>query len=79
MQVHATVRGPVIAGQHGTVNVDGVRSAGTTTMLMLRYLQAADPHLPGVPFLAAADPAAAWLTDLQPAPGTAFPRPPGQL
>jgi hypothetical protein len=55
--------------EHGTVCIDGTARAGTQEIFVLRYIQARDPALIGKPFFAAFDPAAAWLTDLKPAPG----------
>jgi hypothetical protein len=54
--------------------VDGIVDIGAQKVFVLRFTQASDPDLIGLPFFATFDPQAAWFTDLKPAPGTQFPR-----
>jgi hypothetical protein len=42
-------------------------------VFVLRMIQARDPHLVGTPFFARFDPAATWLTDLEPMFASRFP------
>jgi hypothetical protein len=65
-----TVRGPVMSATPGKVAVDGVADFPDGRFFALRFLQARDPGLTGRPFRARYCPDAAWLTDLQPGPGT---------
>ena len=68
-----TVRGPAMRDEHGLVCIDGTAVTGGQQVFVLRYLQARNPRLAGTPFFAAFRADAAWLTDLEPAPGTRFP------
>jgi L-lysine 2,3-aminomutase/uncharacterized NAD(P)/FAD-binding protein YdhS len=68
-----TVRGPVMSATPGKVCVDGVLEVGGQRCFVLRLLQARNAELVNQPFLARYDPAARWLTDLQPATGRHFP------
>jgi L-lysine 2,3-aminomutase len=68
-----TVRGPSMSATPGKVCVDGVTEVAGVTVFVLRMLQARDPELVGIPFFARFDPAATWLTDLQPAFAERFP------
>ncbi|MFE3323275.1 KamA family radical SAM protein [Streptomyces sp. NPDC059176] len=65
-----TVRGPVMSATPGKVVVDGVEETGEGSFFRLRMLQARDPSLVGRPFRARWSPDAAWLDELEPAPGT---------
>jgi len=68
-----TVRGPSMSATPGKVCVDGVTEVAGTRVFVLRMIQARDPLLVGIPFFARFDPAACWLTDLEPAFASRFP------
>jgi hypothetical protein len=53
--------------------VDGVTEVAGLRVFVLRMIQARDPRLVGTPFFARFDPAATWLTDLEPAFADRFP------
>jgi KamA family protein len=73
-----TVRGPSMSATPGKVCVDGVTDVAGLRVFVLRMIQARDPRLVGTPFFARFDPAATWLTDLEPAFADRFPfEPPG--
>jgi hypothetical protein len=57
----------------GKVCVDGVAEVARTKVFVLRMIQSRDPSLAGTPFFARFDPAASWLTDLEPAFADRFP------
>src|SRR5260370_42245736 len=57
----------------GKVCVDGVTEVAGIKVFVLRMIQARDPHLVGTPFFARFDPAATWLTDLEPMFASRFP------
>ena len=66
-----TVRGPVMSTTCGKIVVDGVvTEPDGTRFFELRYLQARDPALVGRPFRALHRADAAWIDDLELAPGT---------
>jgi L-lysine 2,3-aminomutase len=66
-----TVRGPVMSTTGGKVVVDGVaEEPDGRRFFELRYLQARDPRLVGRPFRAVHSADAAWIDDLELAPGT---------
>ncbi|NUP47718.1 MAG: lysine 2,3-aminomutase [Catenulispora sp.] len=65
-----TVRGPVMSTTGGKIVVDGVVREPGGAFFELRYLQARDPALVGRPFRAVHSPDAAWIDDLELAPGT---------
>jgi KamA family protein len=79
-----TVRGPSMSATPGKVCVDGVAEIAGQKVFVLHMIQARDPSLVGRPFFARFDPAAVWLTDLEPAFDARFPWdqdpavPPGQ-
>ncbi len=68
-----TVRGPSMSATPGKVCVDGVTEVAGLRVFVLRMIQARDPGLVGTPFFARFDPAATWLTDLEPAFAERFP------
>jgi KamA family protein len=68
-----TVRGPSMSATPGKVCVDGVAEVGGAKVFVLRMIQSRDPSLVGTPFFARFDPAATWLTDLEPAFADRFP------
>ena len=68
-----TVRGPSMSATPGKVCVDGVTEVAGLEVFVLRMIQARDPRLAGTPFFARFDPAATWLTDLEPAFADRFP------
>jgi L-lysine 2,3-aminomutase len=68
-----TVRGPSMSATPGKVCVDGVTEVAGLKVFVLRMIQARDPRLVGTPFFARFDPAATWLTDLEPAFADRFP------
>jgi KamA family protein len=68
-----TVRGPSMSATPGKVCVDGVAEVAGLRVFVLRMIQARDPHLVGTPFFARFDPAATWLTDLEPVFADRFP------
>jgi KamA family protein len=68
-----TVRGPSMSATPGKVCIDGVTEVAGIRVFVLRMLQARDPSLVGTPFFARFDPAATWLTDLEPAFAARFP------
>jgi KamA family protein len=74
-----TVRGPSMSATPGKVCVDGVTEVAGTPVFVLRMIQARDPSLVGTPFFARFDPAATWLTDLEPAFAARFPFEPPDL
>ena len=73
-----TVRGPSMSATPGKVCVDGVTEAAGLKVFVLRMIQARDPRLVGPPFFARFDPAACWITDLEPAFASRFPFEPGR-
>jgi L-lysine 2,3-aminomutase len=68
-----TVRGPSMSATPGKVCIDGIADIAGQRVLTLHMIQARDPALVGRPFFARYDPAAVWLTDLEPAFDTRFP------
>ncbi len=68
-----TVRGPSMSATPGKVCVDGVAEVAGVKVFVLRMIQARDPALVGLPFFARFNPAATWLTDLEPAFTDRFP------
>ena len=56
-----------------TVCIDGVAEVAGLKVFVLRMIQARNPRLAGTPFFARFDPAACWLTDLEPAFAARFP------
>jgi KamA family protein len=68
-----TVRGPSMSATPGKICVDGVAQVAGEPVIVLHMIQARDPALVGRPFFARHDPAAVWLTDLEPAFGSRFP------
>ena len=73
-----TVRGPSMSATPGKVCVDGVTEAAGIKVFVLRMIQARDPRLVGTPFFARFDPAACWLTDLEPVFASRFPYEPAR-
>jgi hypothetical protein len=55
------------------VCVDGITEVAGVKVFVLRMIQARDPELVGTPFFARFDPAATWLTDLEPVFTDRFP------
>ena len=68
-----TVRGPSMSATPGKVCVDGVTEVAGVKVFVLHMIQARDPRLVGTPFFARFDPAACWLTDLEPVFADRFP------
>jgi L-lysine 2,3-aminomutase len=68
-----TVRGPSMSATPGKITVDGITDIQNISVFVLRMIQARDPSLAGQPFFAHFDPAATWITDLQPAFAPTFP------
>jgi L-lysine 2,3-aminomutase len=68
-----TVRGPSMSATPGKVCVDGVTEVAGLKVFVLRMIQARKPRLVGAPFFARFDPAACWITDLEPAFADRFP------
>ena len=68
-----TVRGPSMSATPGKVCVDGVADVAGQKVFVLHLIQARQPELVGRPFFAHYDPAATWLSDLQPAFSEQFP------
>src|SRR6266702_4551951 len=68
-----TVRGPSMSATPGKVCVDGVAEVAGIKVFVLHMFQARDPSLVGSPFFARFDPAACWLTDLEPVFADRFP------
>jgi hypothetical protein len=68
-----TVRGPSMSATPGKVCVDGITEVAGVKVFVLRMIQARDPELVGTPFFARFDPAATWLTDLEPVFTDRFP------
>jgi L-lysine 2,3-aminomutase len=68
-----TVRGPSMSATPGKVCVDGITDVAGEKVFVLHMIQARDPGLVGRPFFAKFDPAAAWLSDLEPAFAARFP------
>lgn len=67
--VSRTVRGPSMSAHPGKVCVEGVADIRGERVFVLSFLQARNPDHVRRPFFARFDPAASWLTDLQPALG----------
>lgn len=65
-----TVRGPIMSTEQGKVCVDGVVELAGERAFALHFVQARDPDLVNRPFFARYDPAAIWLDQLRPVPGT---------
>jgi len=72
-----TVRGPVMSAIPGKVSVDGIAEIAGERVIVLHMIQARDARLVNKPFFARYDPAARWLTDLEPAFADRFPFDPG--
>jgi KamA family protein len=68
-----TVRGPSMSATPGKVCVDGVVEVAGEKVFALHMIQARDPSIVGKPFFARFDPAAIWLSDLEPAFASQFP------
>jgi hypothetical protein len=68
-----TIRGPSMSATPGKVCVDGVTEVAGLRVFVLHMIQARDPRLAGTPFFARFDPAATWLTHLEPAFADRFP------
>jgi KamA family protein len=68
-----TVRGPSMSATPGKVCVDGVTEVAGIEVFVLHMIQARDARLVGMPFFARFDPAACWLTDLEPVFASRFP------
>jgi KamA family protein len=68
-----TVRGPSMSATPGKVCVDGVTEVAGVEVFVLHMIQAREPRLVGQPFFARFDPAACWLTDLEPVFADRFP------
>jgi len=68
-----TVRGPSMSAAAGKIGVDGIADVGGNKVFVLRMIQARDPFLVGRQFFAHFDPAATWITGLQPAFAPSFP------
>ncbi|HEX6527886.1 MAG TPA: lysine 2,3-aminomutase [Streptosporangiaceae bacterium] len=68
-----TVRGPSMSATPGKITIDGITDTNGTRVFVLRMIQARDPSLAGRPFFARYDPAATWITDLEPAFAPRFP------
>ncbi len=64
-----TVRGPSMSATPGKVLVDGVAEVHGEKVFVLKFLQGRDPMWVGRPFFARFDPAATWLSELEPAFG----------
>jgi KamA family protein len=60
-----TVRGPVMSATPGKVVIDGASEDPLTRRLSLRFLQARNPDIVGLPFTARCDAHASWLTELE--------------
>jgi hypothetical protein len=73
-----TVRGPSMSATPGKVCIDGVTEVAGSKVFVLRMIQARDPQLVGTPFFARFDPAACWLTDLEPVFASRFPYEPAR-
>jgi KamA family protein len=68
-----TVRGPSMSATPGKVCVDGIAEVAGQRVFVLHMIQARDASLVGKPFFARFDPAATWISDLQPAFADRFP------
>jgi KamA family protein len=68
-----TVRGPSMSATPGKVCVDGIIELAGQRVFVLHMIQARDPGLVGKPFFARYDPAATWISDLEPAFADRFP------
>jgi L-lysine 2,3-aminomutase len=74
-----TVRGPSMSATPGKVCVDGVTEVAGIKVFVLHMIQARDPALVGTPFFARFNPAATWLTDLEPVFTDRFPYEPAEV
>jgi len=68
-----TVRGPSMSATPGKVCVDGITELAGQRVFVLHMIQARNPCLVGKPFFARYNPAATWLSDLEPAFADRFP------
>jgi L-lysine 2,3-aminomutase len=68
-----TVRGPSMSATPGKVCVDGIIEVAGERVFVLHMIQSRDPAQVGKPFFARFDPAATWLSDLEPAFASRFP------
>jgi len=68
-----TVRGPSMSATPGKVCVDGITELAGQRVFVLHMIQSRDPGLVGKPFFAKYNPAATWLSDLEPAFAERFP------
>jgi KamA family protein len=68
-----TVRGPSMSATPGKVCIDGIAELAGQRVFVLHMIQARDPGLVGKPFFARYDPAATWISDLEPAFADRFP------
>jgi L-lysine 2,3-aminomutase len=68
-----TVRGPSMSATPGKLCVDGIAEVAGQRVFVLHMIQARDPALVGKPFFARYDPAATWISDLEPAFAERFP------
>lgn len=68
-----TVRGPSMSATPGKLCVDGIVELAGQKAFVLHMIQARDPSLVGRPFFARFDPAAVWLSDLEPVFAARFP------
>src|ERR1700744_91142 len=68
-----TIRGPSMSAPPGKVCVDGVTEVAGIKVFVLHMIQARNPRLVGTPFFAKYDPAACWITDLEPVFADRFP------
>ena len=65
-----SARGPVMSALPGKVALEGITEIGGRRYFVLSMLQGRDPGWCKRPFFAEYDPAATWLSDLQPAWGS---------
>jgi L-lysine 2,3-aminomutase len=68
-----TVRGPSMSATPGKLCLDGITELAGQKVFVLHMIQARDPDLVGKPFFARYNPAATWLSDLEPAFSARFP------
>lgn len=68
-----SVRGPSMSAFPGKILIDGTPTIAGERVFALQLIQARDAALVRQPFYAKFDPAATWITDLEPAFSDAFP------
>ena len=67
-----SVRGPSMSCTPGKIQILGVSEVNQEKVMSLRFLQARNPELVGIPFHAKYNPSALWIDELEPAFSESF-------